>query len=54
MADSLKDILLGLYFIYVTVMSFYSFFQIEEFVEFLIVFWVWGFLIALGVSVRGD
>ena len=54
MADSLKDILLGIYFVYITVMSFYNFSQIEEFVEILIVFWVWGFLIALGIAVRGD
>mgnify|MGYP001387168126 CR=1 FL=1 len=53
MADSLKDILLGMYFVYITVMSFYSFSQIEEFVEIFIVIWVWGILTALGIQVRG-
>jgi len=48
-----KDICLILWCLYITGMSIYSMFKIEEAYEFFVIIMVWGWCIAIPTAVRG-
>ena len=51
--EMLKDVALILWCLYITVVSIYSMFQIEEAYELFVIVMVWGWCIAIPAALRG-
>ena len=51
--EMLKDVLLILWCLYITAMSIYSMFQIEEAYEFFVIVMVWAWGVAIPAALRG-
>ena len=51
--EFLKELFFVLWCLYVTVMSIYGAFQAEEFLDVMVAFMVWGFIIAISAGIKG-